>query len=457
MYIAPITAGGARCRARAAPLDTSGAAWRFRHLVAGAALVALASAGAPARAQEVALGTAANFGVLAGAAVASTGATVVNGYLGISPGNASSVTGFVFSPSPGPGTVTGATHFADGVALQAQNDVTAALDSLASRPCDATISADLGGMTLAPGVYCSGSSMGLTGTLTLDAQGDPNAQFIFKLGSTLTTASNAAVNVINSGQNCNVFWQVGSSATLGTGTSFVGTVIAQASVTLTTGASTNGRMFARTGAVTLDGSNVSVCSAVDPVPPALAPTLGKAFNPDSIVSGGTSTLYFALNNPDASPATLTAPLTDILPAGLVVAATPNASTTCGGTGQPIAVPGAALVSLPAGRVIPANGTCLLAVDVTAAGAGSYLNTLAAGALMTDHGNNADPASATLSVAAGAPVDRPPPNAIPTLSTLALLAMSGALALCGGLLQRRRAAAAIDPLCGLAHRAASGRH
>src|SRR4029077_13531918 len=116
---------------------------------------------------------------------------------------------------------------------------------------------DLGGKTLLPGVYCFSNSAQLTGTLTLDAQGDPNAVFLFKIGSTLTTASAASVLLINSASNCGVFWQVGTSATLGTGTALQGTIAALSSITLNTGASLNGRALARNGAVTLDDNNVA--------------------------------------------------------------------------------------------------------------------------------------------------------------------------------------------------------
>ena len=221
----------------------------------GAALIAM-----PLTAQTVQLGTAEGFAVLSGSAISNTGATVVTGQLGLSPGNASSVTGFP------PGQVIGATHFADAVALTAQNNATTAYNDLAGRSCGTTISADLGGSTLTPGVYCSASSMGLTGTLTLDAQGDPNAIFVFQIGSTLTTASNAVVTVINGGQSCNVFWQVGSSATLGTGTNFAGSVVALSSITLNTGASASGRVLARNGAVTLDGNTVSLCTLAGTLP-----------------------------------------------------------------------------------------------------------------------------------------------------------------------------------------------
>jgi hypothetical protein len=225
------------------------------------------------------LGAASSFGVLAASAITNTGPTIITGDLGISPSDLSSVVGFTFSSSPGPGQVIGVTHFADAAAVAAQNALTAAYNDLAGQACDTTISADLGGSTLTPGVYCSASSLGLTGTLTLDAQGDPNAVFIFQAGSTLTTASNSLVRVINGGQSCNVFWQIGSSATLGTGTSFAGNILALASITLTTGASSNGRALAQTGAVTMDTNAVSAtCSLIPPPPPGGAagiPTLSE--------------------------------------------------------------------------------------------------------------------------------------------------------------------------------------
>jgi uncharacterized repeat protein (TIGR01451 family) len=340
----------------------------------------------PGWAQTVPLGTTDTFGVLAASAVTSTGATVVIGDLGISPNGASSVTGFP------PGQIIGTTHFADAVALQAQIDLTTAYNNLTGRPCDTVITADLGGTTLFPGVYCAASTMGLTGTLTLDAQGDPNAEFIFQMGSTLTTGSASLVQMINGGQSCNVYWQVGSSATLGTGTSLVGSILAQASITLTTGASVSGRLLARTGAVTLDGSSVTVCALTGN-----APALNKEFTPSTINAGGVSTLTITLSNPNPTVATLNSPLVDTLPLGVVVAALPNVNTTCGGAGAPVATAGGSTVTLPAGRSIPADGFCTLSVDVTAAANGVYINTLEAGSLVTSNGNNPSPAVATLTV------------------------------------------------------------
>ena len=211
---------------------------------------------APVSAQMVSLGAAEPFGVLGASAVTNTGPTVVNGDLGISPNGISSVTGFP------PGIVLGTTHFADAVALDAQNSVTTAYNTLAGRACNTTISADLGGTNRSPGVYCAAGSMGLTGTLTLDAQGNPDAVFIFQIGTTLTTASASRVLVVNGGSSCNVFWQVGSSATLGTGSTFAGNILALQSITLTTGTTASGRLLARNAAVTLDSNTVSACGAV---------------------------------------------------------------------------------------------------------------------------------------------------------------------------------------------------
>jgi len=198
------------------------------------------------------LGTAQNFAVL-GATVTNTGPTMISGgNLGVSPGLA--ITGFPPGIVNPPGTI----HAGDAVALQAQSDATIAYNNLAGQPCTSDLTGqDLGGLTLIPGVYCFSSSAQLTGTLTLDAQGNAGAVFIFKVGSTLTTASNSAVRVINGGSVCNVYWQIGSSATLGTNTAFAGNVLASASITLNTSAMLSGRAHARTGAVTLDTNTIS--------------------------------------------------------------------------------------------------------------------------------------------------------------------------------------------------------
>ena len=196
-----------------------------------------------------------SFGVLGGSTVTNTATpTIVNGNLGVSPGSA--VTGFP------PGIVTGGSiHAADAIAAQAQTDLTTLYNQLATTSCTTNLTGqDLGGMTLAPGVYCFNSSAQLTGILTLNGLNNPNAIFVFKIGSTLTTASGSSVLPINNASSCGVAWQVGSSATLGTGTSLLGNIIALTSITLNTGASVPGRLLARNGAVTLDNNQVTLCS-----------------------------------------------------------------------------------------------------------------------------------------------------------------------------------------------------
>lgn len=207
------------------------------------------------------LGAAQGFAVLGGSTVTNTGSTVVSGDLGLHPGT--SITGFP------PGILNGTQHQTDGPALNAQNAVTTAYNALAAQPCDTDLTGqDLGGLTLVPGVYCFSSSAQLTGTLTLNAQGDANAVWVFQIGSTLTTASSSSVVIINGGSPCNVFWQVGSSATLGTTTSFKGNILALQSITLNTGATMTGRVLARNGAVTLDTNTISAsaCTGSPPSP-----------------------------------------------------------------------------------------------------------------------------------------------------------------------------------------------
>jgi hypothetical protein len=199
----------------------------------------------------VSLGTSGNFSVLAGSTVTNTGNTVVIGNVGVAPGTA--VTGFP------PGIVTGGViHAGDAVAGTAQGDLTTAYVDAAGRAMTGSVAGDIGGATFLPGVYKSTSSLGITGTVTLNGNGNANAVFIFQIASALTTAAgNSIVNLIGGAQASNVFWQVGSSATLGTNTLFNGTILAQASITLTTGAVLNGRALARTGAVTLDTNAVT--------------------------------------------------------------------------------------------------------------------------------------------------------------------------------------------------------
>jgi hypothetical protein len=192
------------------------------------------------------LGSAATFVALASSTLTNTGPGVFIGDVGVSPGT--SITGFP------PGTVRSGTIYEGGpVPAQAQIDASSAYNDLAGQTCNVDLTGqDLGGMTLTPDVYCFDTSAQLTGDLVLDALGDPLAVWVFQTGSTLTTASDSSVAVVNGGQAVNVFWQVGSSATLGTGTRFIGNILAHDSITLNTGSSLIGRILALNGAVTTD-------------------------------------------------------------------------------------------------------------------------------------------------------------------------------------------------------------
>lgn len=216
------------------------------------------------------LGTASSFAVLAGSTVTNTGSTAISGNLGVDPGTA--VVGFP------PGSVTnGSIHSADAVALQAQKDTTTAYNVLAAAPSTTNLTGqDLGGLTLTPGVYTFNSSAQLTGALVLNAEGSDNAFWIFQIGSTLTTASNSSVEVINGGPNDGLFWQVGSSATLGTDTEFEGNILALTSITLDTDAEIPcGRALAQNGAVTMDTNVISTaCTATAGWPDSQASELG---------------------------------------------------------------------------------------------------------------------------------------------------------------------------------------
>jgi type VI secretion system secreted protein VgrG len=212
------------------------------------------------------LGSATPYAVVAGTTITNTGSSVISGDIGLSPGT--SITGFP------PGTVSGTTDAADALSLAAQTSSTAAYGVAASSTPFTTVAGGTLGGTLAPGVYQSASALALNGPVTLNGGGNPDAVFIFQTGSTLTTASGSAVVLENGAQACNVFWQVGSSATLGTGTSFSGTILAMASVTADTGASVQGRLLAQTGAVTLDDNTVTVpvCSLAVTTTTTTAPT-----------------------------------------------------------------------------------------------------------------------------------------------------------------------------------------
>jgi hypothetical protein len=235
--------------------------------VTTAALLNVGSAASAAIVPTVPLGTLTGYVVLGATTVTNTGSSVLNGNLGLSPGT--SITGFP------PGLVNGTVSNANGPALQAQSDLTAAYVNAAGRGLTATTTAELGNLTLVGGVYAgpSKAALSLTGPLTLDGGGDPNSVFIFQTDSTLTTASASSVNLINGAQECNVFWLIGSSATLGTNSSFVGTILALTSITVTTNVTVHGRALARNGAVTLD-SDVFTLPTCNLSVPSTTTTLG---------------------------------------------------------------------------------------------------------------------------------------------------------------------------------------
>jgi type VI secretion system secreted protein VgrG len=220
-----------------------------KHLIL---LVVVALAGfLPQSKANINLGSAGGFAVLGGSGVPNTGNTVLYGDLGVSPGT--TITGF------GPGIVNGTIYAGGSVADQAHADASSAYSTLAGETGASDLSGqDLGSRTLTSGVYSFSSSAGLTGILILSGTGD----FVFQIGSTLTTASSSSIVLINGAQAGNVFWQVGSSATLGTGTSFNGSILADTSITFNTGASMSGSALALNGAVTLDNNNITIPTAV---------------------------------------------------------------------------------------------------------------------------------------------------------------------------------------------------
>jgi LPXTG-motif cell wall-anchored protein len=231
------------------------------------------------------LGTTASFAVLAGTTITNTGPTTIGGStggnIGVSPGT--SITGFP------PGTVEGTIHNADATALQAQSDLVVAYDDAAGRAVTADLTGqDLGGMTLTTGVYSFSSSAQLTGTLILDAQGDPEAVFIFQISSTLTTASSSVVSLINGARFCRVFWQVGSSATLGTNTSFVGHIFALTSIDAQNGATVQGQLLARNGAVTLNNNTITNGDCEATASPTPTPTTGDTTPTPTPTTGDTT-------------------------------------------------------------------------------------------------------------------------------------------------------------------------
>jgi hypothetical protein len=274
------------------------AARRYPRSVACTSLVALASVallagltGTAQAATAVPLGDAESFAVLAGGGITNTGPTTVSGDIG----------SFATTTIDGGITLTGAStnHGGDAVTQSAKTDLRTALGTAAlAGPTTPVAGGQLSGLILTPGVYNSGSSLGLTGVLTLDGANSYDSVFIFQAGSALTTASNSTVVLINGAQACNVFWQVGSSATLGTDSTLRGTVLADTAITLNTRAEVVGRVLASTAAVTLDSNKItrpstcrtgSVVPVVVTTPPSTPPTMTPPSTPPTTTTTASPT------------------------------------------------------------------------------------------------------------------------------------------------------------------------
>jgi len=245
------------------------------------AFTAIALAAEP----TVELGTTSEFAILAGSTITNTGPTTINGDVGLHPGSAFVDTGV---------TLNGTAYIADAVASQAKSDLVTAYDDAAGRPVTGAVPVDLGGQVLTPGVYSSGGVLGITGTLTLDAEGDPDAVFIFKSTATLITASNSSVVLINGARPCRVFWVVPSSATLATSSSFVGTIFAMTDIGAQTGATVVGQLLARNGQVTLDTNTITNAACESERVIAISKEASTSSLPES---GGEVTYTYTVTNP----------------------------------------------------------------------------------------------------------------------------------------------------------------
>ena len=327
------------------------ATWRAKR-VAGSALAAIvgtaalcgsvlvASTSAYAE-SAVGLGTAESFAVLAGSGITNTGATTITGDVGSFP--TTTQTGF------GSVTLHGTNHFGDAVTQAAKNDLVTAYDEAAGRT-STPLDVELGGKTLFSGVYDS-PTFGLTGTLTLDAQGDPNAEFIFQAGSTLITATDSRVRLINGADPCRVVWQVGSSATFGTRTAFVGDVLALTSITANTAATFEGRLLARNGAVTMDNNTITNASCFT-----------SSGTTSTTAASTTTSSTVATTSTTALPTTPTTTATTLPTATTLVPVASGPASPSGATGTPIspevAPASGALGSTPGGvaGAVPSSGT-----------------------------------------------------------------------------------------------------
>jgi ice-binding like protein len=294
----------------------------------------------------VVLGTAASFSILAHTTVTNTGPTTVNRDLGID-APLTSVTGFP------PGIVAGSIHAGDAVAGQAKLDLTNAYGDAAGRGSTATYG-DLVGLILVGGVYTLSSlTTDLSGNLTLDGQNDPNSVWIFKSPSTLITGSTSSVRLINGASPCNVFWQVSSSATLGTGSSFVGTILALTSITVTTGVTVDGRTLARNGAVTLDSDTfISTSCQTILIPPTRPPfTVAPSATPTTPPTATPIGTAARTTTPIGTAAPTATPIGTAVPT-VAASAAPTATPIVAAVQTPTPTPAA----VAAGQTLPSTST-----------------------------------------------------------------------------------------------------
>jgi uncharacterized repeat protein (TIGR01451 family) len=337
------------------------------------------------------LGSASAFAVLGGSTVTNTGSTTIVGDVGVSPGTA--ITGFP------PGVVSGGTiNAGDATATQAQTSLATAYAGLAGEAVDTSLTGqNLGGLTLTPGVYNFTTAAQLTGTLTLNAQGNPDAQFVIQVGTTLTTASNAAIVLSNGAQADNVYFQVGSSATLGSGTAFDGNILAHTSVTLDSGATLlQGRALAINGAVTLDANNVSV--------PDADVSVTNTASAGPVLAGDTITYTETIANAGPSAAQTVA-LSDVLPANTTFVSDaqtsgPTVTLTNPAVGATGTITGA-IDTLASGA--SASFAVVVEVSPSTPNAATITNTADVSSVTLDPSTENNSATATTSVATSADV------------------------------------------------------
>jgi len=347
--------------------------------VAVGAAIVLSTTSAGAAQAPVGLGTSGSFGVLAGSGITNTGPTVITGDIGSFPTPSETGLGSV--------VLTGTDHRGDAVTQQAKTDLTTAYNVAAAATPTTSVPAELGGTTLTPGVY-NGATLQITGTLTLNTGGDPNAVFIFQTASTLVTASNSSVIVLNGGRACNVFWQVSSSATLGTGSALIGTVLASTSITASTRATVQGRLLAQNGAVTLDTNTITNQGCAQPTTTTTTPASTTA-----APTASTTT---------AAPTTTTT--TTAAPTTTTTTAAPTTTTT-----TPVSTP----TTLGPGSQPPSSGT-KATIPASTTGPGSAGRPPGTTAAVPTSGSPATPGAPAGPLTARAP--RPVPSTPPHAAT-----------------------------------------